>query len=242
MDSFPKRLKYIRTSAKLNRTALAETIGVSPAHISALEKGKGAPSEQLIKSVAARYNYSEEWLRDGKGEMRPSGRSIYVARMYKPDKNELNQPDPDYAPHGGHRPDFEKSMGVERGSDEWEAIGMLYEIVKDGDPAYRRAIMANLVAFRDAIRDRRRRAEMESELSSLKADQARDRAETEKLRQQITELRAIMQASTSAATYTGPDRRDGMDRRKTVGESPDGIEHRSGLDRRAKVIPNGDQP
>jgi transcriptional regulator with XRE-family HTH domain len=215
MDSFAKRLRHIRTAATLNRTAFAKSLGVSAAHISALEKEKGSPSDQFIKSVAGRYGYSEKWLSTGVGEMRESdfksdGRIEMVVRMDKPE----------YDKHGGHKPDFEKSMGVEKGSDEWESIGLLYEIVKDGDHAYRRAIIANLVAFSTAIRERKKREELESEVAGLKADQEKNAGETEKLRQELNELREIVKSQARAEAYTGPERRI------TAGKSPDGIEHR----------------
>ena len=197
----PEWLKQVR--GKLTKEAFAKRISVSVRHYYRYESGEQAVPQKVVDAALRFLNDRE---------------------------HAVAEPKDAYDTHGGHKPDFEKSMGVEKGSDEWDALGLLYEIVKDGDPAYRRAIMANLTAFSTAIRERKKREEL----------QEKNAAETEKLRQEIAELRAIVQTNARAATYTVPERRHIPDRRQANGGSPDGIEHRGGLDRRAKAIPDGD--
>lgn len=206
MDTFAKRLKSVRDNTGMNRSQFGREVGVSGAHISAIEKGRGV-SLQFIKSVALRFNVSEDWLTTGNK------------------LQETKQEEGPYDLHGGYKPDFEKSMGIQRGSDEWEALGMLYEIMRDNDPTYCRAIMSSLRAFTAAIRERGRRVQNELDIEELKT--------------QVAELRAIVQGHSRAATYSGPERRSGLDRRESPGVSPDGIEHRSGFDRRTKLATVG---
>jgi len=206
----PDWLKQVRGG--LTKELFAKNIGVSVRHYYRYESGEQVVPQKVVDAV----------LR-------------YIRDM----EHAVAEPKDDYAKHGGHKPDFEKSMGVEKSSDEWDALGLLYEIVKEGDPAYRRAIMANLVAFSTAIRERKKSAGLESEVAGMKAEQVKTAGEMEKLRQELSELRAIVQTHAREVTYTGPERRLGPDRRIADGASPDGIEHRSGLERRAGGGDNG---
>ena len=139
-----------------------------------------------------------------------------------------------------HHAGNEGLIGFEHEEAKQGALDLLHEIINDGDPTYRRAIMANLTAFSTAIRERQQREKVETEVAGLKADQIKTAGETEKLRQELAELRGIVQAHARASTYTGPERRLIPDRRVMAGESPDGIEHRRGLDRRVKETHDGE--
>jgi transcriptional regulator with XRE-family HTH domain len=205
MDSFAKRLKYIRLEKGLNRTAFAKSIGVSSAHISALEKEKGSPSEQFVKAVAARYDFSEKWLSNGEGEMHPCS---------------VHQPQPDYDQHGGWKPrSIEEMAGVPKGLGMGKAVDLLATIYAAKDEMLIRAINANLEAFCGALDDKKRRLEREIELERLEA--------------RIAELENIIAKNGPIQVYSGPDRRNGTDRRTRFDpEFPSDQNQRNGTDRR----------
>lgn len=69
MDTLGSRIKLLRKTLKLNQTNFGSPIGVSYGHISNIENDKDIPSDTIIKLIAINYNVSEEWLRDGTGEM-----------------------------------------------------------------------------------------------------------------------------------------------------------------------------
>jgi transcriptional regulator with XRE-family HTH domain len=63
------RIKEVRKSKGLSQYDFAEGLGIKQGHISKIETGKGPPSDQLIKLIARTYGISEEWLRDGIGQI-----------------------------------------------------------------------------------------------------------------------------------------------------------------------------
>ena len=50
------KIKYLRTIAGMNQTALANRVGISYQYLSRLECGKQAPSLQLLMSIAKSLN------------------------------------------------------------------------------------------------------------------------------------------------------------------------------------------
>jgi hypothetical protein len=130
-------------------------------------------------------------------------------------------------------------MGVEKGSEAWQALGLLHEIVTDEDPTFRRAILANLNAFSSAIGERRKRAEIEQRLAEAEHKQKVDAAEIARLREGLAVLRERIETHAMVHTYTDRERRNGADRRQIEGVSPTGTERRSGEDRREDKNNNG---
>ena len=63
------RIKMIRKDAEETLAVFGKKIGVSPAAISQIEKGKNGVSEQTIKTICYLYNVNENWLRTGEGSM-----------------------------------------------------------------------------------------------------------------------------------------------------------------------------
>ena len=65
MDGIGLRIKELRKNLKLNQIEFSKRVGVTNAHISAIEKGKTVPSSALIKLISKEFNVSEDWLTYG---------------------------------------------------------------------------------------------------------------------------------------------------------------------------------
>lgn len=64
-----ERIKKLRKELGLTLEKFGERLGVGKTAISKLEHGENNVSEQMFKSICREFNVSEEWLRDGEGEM-----------------------------------------------------------------------------------------------------------------------------------------------------------------------------
>lgn len=64
------RIKEVRKSLKLSQTDFGKRLGVSRDVINNIENKRVAPSESLVKLIAAEFHVSETWLRTGEGDMR----------------------------------------------------------------------------------------------------------------------------------------------------------------------------
>ncbi|MFW5735244.1 MAG: helix-turn-helix domain-containing protein, partial [Oceanidesulfovibrio sp.] len=51
-DAFGKRVRYLRTLAKLTQARMAEQLGITPEHLGNIERGVSAPSFELIYRMA----------------------------------------------------------------------------------------------------------------------------------------------------------------------------------------------
>ena len=77
-----ERLKEIRAYFDLNMEDFAGRLGMSRSSISLLESGQRNMTSQFISAVCREYGVSEEWLRNGTGDMFTiSGREMEVARI-----------------------------------------------------------------------------------------------------------------------------------------------------------------
>lgn len=65
MDGIGLRIKELRNDIKLSQIEFSKRLGVTNAHISAIEKGKTLPSSSLIKLISKEFSVSEEWLTCG---------------------------------------------------------------------------------------------------------------------------------------------------------------------------------
>ncbi|URN84988.1 LexA family transcriptional regulator [Acetobacterium wieringae] len=63
------RLNLLRKTLKLNQNDFGKKLGVTNTAISKLEKGERNFTEQMILSICREFNVSEEWLKNGTGEM-----------------------------------------------------------------------------------------------------------------------------------------------------------------------------
>lgn len=64
-----ERVKEIRKTLGLTLDKFGEKVGVSKQTISRIENGINNVTEQMAKSICREYSVSEDWLRDGTGEM-----------------------------------------------------------------------------------------------------------------------------------------------------------------------------
>ncbi len=64
-----ERIKELRTFLKLSQEVFASRIKITRSSVSKLEKGENNPSEQTITLICKQFNVSEEWLKNGIGEM-----------------------------------------------------------------------------------------------------------------------------------------------------------------------------
>ena len=64
-----ERIKAIRKALGLSGERFGEKIGLKRVAISQLETGRTTPTNQTIMSICREFNVSEEWLRNGIGDM-----------------------------------------------------------------------------------------------------------------------------------------------------------------------------
>lgn len=64
-----ERIKKVRKSLDLTQQEFADRIGSKRNTIATYEMGRTAPSAAVISLVCAKFNISEDWLRNGTGEM-----------------------------------------------------------------------------------------------------------------------------------------------------------------------------
>lgn len=64
-----ERIKAIRKALGLSGENFGERIGLKKVAISQVETGRTNPTEQTIVSICREFNVSEEWLRNGTGDM-----------------------------------------------------------------------------------------------------------------------------------------------------------------------------
>lgn len=64
-----ERIKQVRKTLGLSGEKFGSKLGVTRTAISLIESGKNNLTEQNIKSICREFNVSEEWLRNGTGEM-----------------------------------------------------------------------------------------------------------------------------------------------------------------------------
>lgn len=65
------RIKELRKRLGLTLDKFGERIGIKKSSLSTIESGKTNASEQTILSIVREFGVSEEWLRNGTGEMFP---------------------------------------------------------------------------------------------------------------------------------------------------------------------------
>lgn len=63
------RLKELRKALNLTQQKFADKLGVKQNTIAQYEMGRNDPSDAVIISICREFNVSEDWLRNGEGEM-----------------------------------------------------------------------------------------------------------------------------------------------------------------------------
>lgn len=67
MNRISDRIREVRKTLHLSQADLAKRLGVTRGHISNLETGQAAPSEQLLRLVSELFLVNFEWLSHGTG-------------------------------------------------------------------------------------------------------------------------------------------------------------------------------
>lgn len=84
------RIKLLRKKLGLTQEKFGEKIGLKKNSISQIENGVNSLTEQLLLSICREFNVSEEWLRNGAGEMfnpipEEDEVALYVGELLQPD-------------------------------------------------------------------------------------------------------------------------------------------------------------
>ena len=78
------RIKKLRTELKLTQQGFADRLGIKRGGVSNYEIGRNVPADSVISLICREFNVSEEWLRNGTGEMfLPVNRNMDIARLTK---------------------------------------------------------------------------------------------------------------------------------------------------------------
>ena len=80
-----ERLKRLRKTLDLTQQQLGAKISVKGNTVAQWESGRNYPPDSAITFICREFNVSEEWLRNGTGEMfLPVNRNRDIARLTKP--------------------------------------------------------------------------------------------------------------------------------------------------------------
>lgn len=78
-----ERVKEVRKSLDLTLEKFGERLGVTKVAISNIENGNRSLTDQMQKSICREFNISEDWLRDGTGDMFVDlSRDLQLARFF----------------------------------------------------------------------------------------------------------------------------------------------------------------
>jgi hypothetical protein len=165
------------------------------------------------------------YYRYERGETPVSDGHLKLAEIVRKSRNgqmkTIADPEKPYDRHGGYKPDPEKALGVERGTQQWRAFELLSKIYASEDQQLIGAIFSNLKSFSDA------------------AEQKRENVE---LKRKVDELDVRLNEMAGQLNQKGIirfiERRSGADRRQSAGERLIGQERRTGRDRRRDVVNN----
>lgn len=64
-----ERIRELRKSFGLSGEKFGERIGLKKVAISQIETGRSMPTEQTVLSICREFGVSEDWLRNGNGDM-----------------------------------------------------------------------------------------------------------------------------------------------------------------------------
>lgn len=78
-----ERVKWVRKTLGLTLEKFGEKVGVQKSAISKIENGENGITDQMCKSICREFNVSDEWLRDGTGDMFVDlSRDLQLARFF----------------------------------------------------------------------------------------------------------------------------------------------------------------
>ena len=79
------RIKALRKQLNISQEVFGRRIGITGASVSRLESGENEPSPQTIIFICKEFDVSEDWLRNGVGEMfkAPSSEAERLVKKYQ---------------------------------------------------------------------------------------------------------------------------------------------------------------
>jgi len=79
-----ERLKKLRKALDLTQQEFADKIGIKRNSFANYETGRNTPIDAIIVSICREFNVSEDWLREGIGDMfLPTDRNADIAKLTK---------------------------------------------------------------------------------------------------------------------------------------------------------------
>lgn len=77
------RIKEVRKALGIkSQQEFANNLGISMSNVASYESGRRCPSDAVIALICERYGVSEEWLRNGTGEMfRENSKDVQITNM-----------------------------------------------------------------------------------------------------------------------------------------------------------------
>lgn len=83
------RIKEIRKKLDLTQQEFADRLGIKRGGVANYEIGRNEPADSVISLICREFNVSEDWLRNGTGDMfLPTDRNTDIARLTKQLLNE----------------------------------------------------------------------------------------------------------------------------------------------------------
>lgn len=64
-----ERIKELRKALGLTMEKFGERLGIKKNSVSQIENGKNNVTEQMLKAICREFHVSEQWLREGTGDM-----------------------------------------------------------------------------------------------------------------------------------------------------------------------------
>ena len=120
--TYNERVRALRKELGLTLQAFGDRLGVTRATVSRIENGVNNLSDQMVVSICREYGVSEEWLRDGIGEMFvPVTRNEKIARF----AGELMKDE---------TPDFRRQLVeilADLNDEQWDALADFAEKLAD---------------------------------------------------------------------------------------------------------------
>lgn len=83
-----ERVREVRKSYSLTLDKFGERIGLKKSAVSLIESGKNSLTDANIKSICREFNVSEEWLRNGTGDMEAIKPDDFTSAIVQIDKGD----------------------------------------------------------------------------------------------------------------------------------------------------------
>ena len=201
-DIYINNLDMLCVKHNILKKEFSKRVGV----VNAFRTDPQRPSPDTIGKISKEFDLESDWL-------------FSYHEILPP---EVKQPEPTYDKHGGYKPDPEKTLGVERGTQQWKAFELLSKIYASQDQQLIGAIFSNLKSFSEAAEQKRENVELKRKVDELDL-----------------KLNEVMGQLNQKGIIRLRDRRSGADRRRVAGENLSGEERRVGGDRRKDIVNNG---